>query len=65
MAAGSLSVGALVAAFLLPPLGVYLVRGLGASFWISVLLTLIGWIPGVIHAAIVVLGSRQSALTPS
>jgi len=63
MATGSLSVGAFVAAILLPPLGVYLVRGLGASFWINVLLTLIAWVPGVIHALIVVLANRRPALS--
>jgi len=35
---------------LLPPLAVFLAHGLGKHFIISVILTLIGWIPGVIHA---------------
>ncbi|WP_378186399.1 YqaE/Pmp3 family membrane protein [Aquimarina sp. W85] len=38
---------------LLPPLAVFLKHGLGMTFLISVLLTLIGWLPGVIHAFIV------------
>lgn len=38
---------------LLPPLAVYLNHGLGTTFLISVVLTIIGWIPGVIHAFIV------------
>ncbi|MCM5663314.1 YqaE/Pmp3 family membrane protein [Galbibacter mesophilus] len=38
---------------LLPPLSVYLNHGFGQTFLISLLLTLIGWLPGVIHAFIV------------
>lgn len=35
---------------LLPPLGVFLQEGLGAQFWINVLLTLFGYVPGLVHA---------------
>ncbi|HET8885133.1 MAG TPA: YqaE/Pmp3 family membrane protein [Salinimicrobium sp.] len=38
---------------LLPPLSVYLNHGLGTTFVISLLLTIIGWLPGVIHAFVV------------
>jgi uncharacterized membrane protein YqaE (UPF0057 family) len=38
---------------LLPPLAVYMKYGLGSTFVISLILTVIGWIPGVIHAFIV------------
>lgn len=38
---------------LLPPLAVYLNHGVGSTLLISVILTLIGWLPGVIHAFIV------------
>ncbi len=38
---------------ILPPLAVFLKHGLGTTFLISLLLTLIGWLPGVIHAFIV------------
>ena len=38
---------------LLPPLSVFLNHGLGTTFLISVLLTLLAWLPGVIHAFIV------------
>ncbi len=38
---------------LLPPLAVFLKHGLSGTFLISILLTIIGWIPGVIHAFIV------------
>ncbi len=38
---------------LLPPLAVFTKHGLGSTFIISLILTLIGWIPGVIHAFVV------------
>ena len=39
-----------VASILLPPLGVFLVTGISSALIINILLTLLGWIPGVIHA---------------
>jgi uncharacterized membrane protein YqaE (UPF0057 family) len=45
-----------ILAILLPPLAVYLhENAINTKFWISLLLTLIFWIPGVIYALIVVL----------
>ncbi|QIK40093.1 YqaE/Pmp3 family membrane protein [Pontivivens nitratireducens] len=35
---------------LLPPLGVFFQVGLGLQFWINIVLTLLGYIPGVVHA---------------
>ncbi len=40
----------IIAAVLLPPLGVFLQVGLGKAFWINILLTLLGYLPGIIHA---------------
>ena len=40
----------IVAAILLPPLGVFLQVGLGPQFWINILLTLLGYVPGIVHA---------------
>ncbi len=40
----------IVVAILLPPLGVFLQVGLGAHFWLNIVLTLLGYIPGIIHA---------------
>lgn len=37
----------------LPPVAV-LLTGRAGSFLLSLLLTLVGWVPGVIHAALVV-----------
>ncbi|MEI6086474.1 MAG: YqaE/Pmp3 family membrane protein [Bacteroidota bacterium] len=46
-----------ILAILLPPLAVYLHEdAINTKFWISLILTLLFWIPGVIYALIVVLG---------
>ena len=37
-------------AILLPPLGVFLQVGLGLQFWLNILLTLLGYVPGIVHA---------------
>jgi len=50
-----ISVAAVICAVLLPPLGVFLARGLCPAFWVSVVLTLIGWVPGVLFALVAVL----------
>lgn len=42
-------------AILLPPLGVFLQVGFGAQFWINILLTLLGYIPGIIHALYIII----------
>ncbi|MEX3070961.1 YqaE/Pmp3 family membrane protein [Vibrio alginolyticus] len=39
---------------LIPPLGVFLHVGLGKHFWLNILLTLLGYIPGIIHAVWVI-----------
>ena len=40
----------LVFAIFLPPLGVFLQVGLGKDFWINIILTFLGYFPGIIHA---------------
>lgn len=40
----------IIAAVLLPPLGVFLQVGFTTQFWINILLTLLGYVPGIIHA---------------
>lgn len=47
-----------VASILLPPLGVYLMTGISSALIINILLTLLGWIPGIIHALWIL--SKQS-----
>ncbi|MEO5572391.1 MAG: YqaE/Pmp3 family membrane protein [Bacteroidia bacterium] len=44
----------MVLCILLPPLAVGLKYGIVDKFWISLLLTLLFWIPGVIYALLVV-----------
>ena len=45
----------IVFAILLPPVGVFLQVGLGLHFWLNILLTLLGFIPGIIHALYIIL----------
>ncbi|UJW75004.1 YqaE/Pmp3 family membrane protein [Rhizobium sp. SL42] len=40
---------------ILPPVGVFLQVGIGLHFWLNILLTLCGYVPGVIHAIWVIL----------
>ena len=40
----------IVIAILLPPLGVFLQVGIGTQFWINVVLTILGYLPGIVHA---------------
>ena len=40
----------IILSLFLPPLGVFLEVGLGKHFWLNILLTLLGWLPGVVHA---------------
>jgi uncharacterized membrane protein YqaE (UPF0057 family) len=48
------SIVEIILAVLLPPLAVFLHDGIGTSFWISIILTLLFWVPGVIYALLVV-----------
>ncbi|KAK2615024.1 hypothetical protein N8I77_001803 [Diaporthe amygdali] len=40
----------IILAIFLPPLGVFFERGCGADLLINILLTILGYIPGIIHA---------------
>lgn len=40
---------------ILPPVGVFLEVGLGIHFWLNILLTLLGYVPGIIHAVWIIL----------
>ncbi|KAI9596992.1 cation transport-related protein [Syncephalis fuscata] len=44
-----------IAAVILPPLGVLLERGCGCDLLINIGLTLLGYIPGIIHAVYIIL----------
>ena len=40
----------IILSILIPPLGVFLQVGLGLQFWLNILLTLLGYVPGLVHA---------------
>ena len=42
---------------LLPPLGIFLEVGITKHFWINIVLTILGYLPGLIHA-VYIIGSR-------
>jgi uncharacterized membrane protein YqaE (UPF0057 family) len=44
----------IIIAVLLPPLGVFLQVGFGGQFWLNILLTLLGYIPGIVHAVYII-----------
>ncbi|WP_366657782.1 YqaE/Pmp3 family membrane protein [Fodinicurvata sp. EGI_FJ10296] len=44
----------IIFAILLPPVGVFLQVGIGPQFWINILLTLLGYIPGIVHAVYII-----------
>ena len=48
----------IIAAIILPPLGVFLEVGLNKHFWINILLTLLFYLPGLIHALYIILTRR-------
>ncbi|MBR9792246.1 MAG: YqaE/Pmp3 family membrane protein [Gammaproteobacteria bacterium] len=47
-------------AMLLPPLAVYLNVGISRGFWINLLLTMLGFVPGVVHAFYIVTTVHRS-----
>jgi uncharacterized membrane protein YqaE (UPF0057 family) len=53
---------AIIAAILLPPLGVFLVAGMGRDFWIAMALTFLFYLPGVAFALFIVLGGSTARL---
>jgi len=48
----------IVCAIILPPVGVLLQVGIGKHFWINIILTLLGYIPGIVHAVWVIAKSK-------
>ena len=49
----------LIASLLVPPLAAFLQVGITTHFWISVALTLLGWIPGMLHGLWLVVTDQQ------
>jgi uncharacterized membrane protein YqaE (UPF0057 family) len=52
----------LILAILFPPLSVFLQRGMSGTLLLNVILTIIGWIPGVLHALWVGYGRNTSTV---
>ncbi|MBA2441247.1 MAG: YqaE/Pmp3 family membrane protein [Rubrobacter sp.] len=44
----------LIVSIVIPPLGVFWQVGFTGQFWLNVILTLIGYIPGLVHAAFII-----------
>lgn len=53
----------IILSVIIPPLGVFLQVGLGKHFWINVLLTILGYIPGLIHAIWVIVTFPRNTAT--
>jgi uncharacterized membrane protein YqaE (UPF0057 family) len=47
-------------AVVLPPLAVYLNAGITSQFWINLLLTMLGFVPGAVHALCVVISNHRT-----
>ena len=45
---------------LLPPVGVFVQVGLTRHFWINILLTILGYIPGIVHAVWIIARTPES-----
>ena len=52
----------LLFAFIMPPVSVYIQFGFGKFFWINCMLTLLGFIPGMLHA-VYVMAANPPGLT--
>ncbi|CAM3435794.1 proteolipid membrane potential modulator [Pseudomonas floridensis] len=48
----------IIFAILLPPVGVFMQVGFGGAFWLNILLTLLGYIPGIIHAIYIIVSRK-------
>jgi uncharacterized membrane protein YqaE (UPF0057 family) len=49
---------ALILSIFLPPLGVAIKRGVDIQLFINIILTMFGWLPGIIHALYIILKDR-------
>ena len=45
-----LSLIRIILSVIIPPIGVFLTVGIGLQFWVNILLTLLGYLPGLVHA---------------
>ncbi len=54
-----MKINRLILTVIIPPLGVFLKRGLGWPFLISIVLTLLAYVPGLVYALFIVLGDEK------
>ena len=54
MSEGSKDFLRILLAVLLPPLGVVMQVGITKHFWINILLTILGYVPGIVHAVYII-----------
>ncbi len=50
----------IIASIIIPPVGVFLQVGLGRHFWLNILLTMLGYIPGLVHAIWIIAKEEQT-----
>ena len=50
----------IILSVILPPVGVFLKVGLGLQFWLNIILTLLGYIPGLVHAIWIISQDRRA-----
>lgn len=55
----------IIVAILLPPLGVFMQERLSKRFWLNVLLTLLGYVPGIVHAVYVIVKYEPNRELPA
>ena len=53
----------IILAIFVPPLAVFMMVGLGRDFWINLILTLLFWVPGMIHAIYLIATRSEPAKT--
>ncbi|MBF0100683.1 MAG: YqaE/Pmp3 family membrane protein [Desulfobacterales bacterium] len=49
----------IILSIIIPPVGVFFQVGFGLHFWINIILTLLGYIPGLIHAIWIISITKQ------
>ena len=48
----------IILSVIIPPIGVFLQVGIGLHFWLNLLLTFMGYVPGLIHAIWVIVKKK-------
>ncbi|ORY33476.1 hypothetical protein BCR39DRAFT_520346 [Naematelia encephala] len=51
-------------ALFIPPIAVFAKRGVGSDLFINILLWILGWIPGVLHAWYIITKTERPAGAP-